>query len=116
MADVRITQNNVKKIKDLSDDAVDRILDTWALMAEAYAKTEITKKKAIDTGNLRNSITARPTVHNGVKATVVGTPVEYGPYVELGTYKMAARPFIRPAVEEHVSDYKEVLMEEMRNG
>jgi hypothetical protein len=29
----------------------------------------------------------------------VGTNVEYGPYVELGTDRMAARPFLRPAAE-----------------
>lgn len=30
---------------------------------------------------------------------VVGTPVEYSVYVELGTSRMAAQPYLRPAVE-----------------
>lgn len=35
-----------------------------------------------------------------VEATwVVGTNVEYSVYVEFGTYKMAAQPYLRPAVE-----------------
>lgn len=28
----------------------------------------------------------------------------YSGYVELGTYKMQAQPFIRPAMENHVSE------------
>ena len=40
---------------------------------------------------------------------------EYAPYVELGTYKMAARPFLKPAVEagekKLVSLIKEGLIE-----
>ena len=36
----------------------------------------------------------RPTDPNEV---LVGTPVEYGPYSEFGTYLMAAQPFLRPA-------------------
>lgn len=30
----------------------------------------------------------------------VGTNVEYAPYVEFGTYKMAAQPYMRPAARE----------------
>ena len=31
----------------------------------------------------------------------VGTNAEYGPALEFGTARMAARPFMRPAVDEH---------------
>lgn len=30
---------------------------------------------------------------------LVGTPVEYGPWNEFGTYRMDAQPFLRPALE-----------------
>jgi hypothetical protein len=30
--------------------------------------------------------------------TFVGTPVEYGPYKEFGTFKTDAKPFLRPAL------------------
>ena len=34
---------------------------------------------------------------------------EYAPYVELGTYKMAARPFLTPAVENAAKKFVEMF-------
>ena len=31
--------------------------------------------------------------------TFVGTPVDYGPYMEYGTVKTSAQPFLRPALD-----------------
>jgi hypothetical protein len=36
---------------------------------------------------------------NESNETFVGTPVYYGPYVEYGTFRMAAQPFLRPALD-----------------
>lgn len=36
---------------------------------------------------------------NDPNETFVGTPVFYGPYVEYGTFKMNAQPFLRPALD-----------------
>ena len=54
-------------------------------MAESYAK----KLCPVDTGNLRNSITHQ---RYDESTEVVGSNVEYAPYVELGTVRMKARP------------------------
>lgn len=71
-------------------------------MAESFAKALC----PVDTGRLRNSIT-----HQQISSDteVVGSNVEYAPYVELGTSKMGARPFIRPAAENHSAEYTAVL-------
>jgi len=37
---------------------------------------------------------------DGPVTYVVGTPVEYSVYVEFGTSRMAAQPYLRPAVEQ----------------
>ena len=66
---------------------------------------------AVDTGNLRGSITfERVTKPLGANVTGgaprittarrVGTNVEYGPYLEFGTPRVAARPFLEPAVRK----------------
>ena len=43
------------------------------------------------------------------KAKGVSTGVEYAPHVEYGTYKMAARPFLRPAYNKNVKKLDEKL-------
>lgn len=54
---------------------------------------------AVRTGRLRGSITWR-VGEDGVSPYVdVGSAVFYAPFVELGTSKMQARPFLRPALE-----------------
>lgn len=50
-------------------------------------------------GLLRASITWRPGVDAQSPYVDVGSAVEYAPYVELGTSRMAARPFLRPALD-----------------
>ena len=58
---------------------------------EAQAKT----RAAVDTGNMKNSINA-----SGDKlAWRVDSPAEYSLYVEFGTSRMGAQPFMVPAVE-----------------
>lgn len=75
--------------------------------AESHAKAAC----PVDTGRLRNSITHQQESEN---VEVVGTNVSYGPYVELGTSKMAAQPFLRPAAEGHTAEYKGILESVMK--
>lgn len=52
----------------------------------------------VQTGTLRSSVT---TEVNAAELTArVGTNLEYAPYLELGTRKMEARPFLQPALEK----------------
>jgi HK97 gp10 family phage protein len=68
----------------------------------------------VDTGSLRSSIRLqvrpRPTAHSisyGVSAggyvtnPKSGKKVNYASFVEYGTRKMAAQPYMRPAIERH---------------
>lgn len=78
---------------------------------ENNAKFEITALGAIDTGNLRNSISH---VTDGTTA-YIGTNVDYAPYVEVGTSKMTERPFLRNAINNHMDEYKEILENELKS-
>ena len=98
--------NTDEVLKGLSD-AVERALTRIGLSAEGYAK----KKCPVDTGNLRNSITNE--VVQSEKAVYIGTNVEYAAYVELGTTRTKAKPYLRPAVTEHSTVYKRIIEEEM---
>lgn len=58
----------------------------------------------VDTGNLRASLTQETTESTPSRATVAvgyGKQAPYGRYVELGTYRMRAQPFLRPPITTH---------------
>lgn len=61
------------------------------------------KRAPVDTGRLRNSI-ATEIERDGLTG-VVGTNVEYAPFVEWGTSKMPAQPYLLPAHEEEVPHF-----------
>lgn len=104
---VNITDNTEEVLRALSG-AKQRALERIGLAAEGYAKKEC----PVDTGNLRNSIThARDD-----DAAYIGTNVEYAPYVELGTSRMKAQPFLRPAATEHTTVYKRILEDELKGS
>ena len=71
-------------------------LEAVGMRAETHAK----HKCPVDTGRLRNSITHVV----DAEAAYVGTNVEYAPYVELGTSRMRARPFLKPAATDPLWD------------
>lgn len=111
MADnVQVTQNNTRAAAEAIGSALGVALEKCGLVAEGYAKARC----PVDTGRLRNSITHE--VAAGEHAVYVGTNVEYGPYVELGTRNHAAQPFLRPAAEEHGAEYRRILEGELRGA
>ena len=89
----------------MKNEAVLKAMKAISMKAEGYAKKSLTDSGAVDTGRLRGSVTGEYD-GNGVQ---VGTNVEYATYVELGTYKMGARPYIKPSIEDHVQEYQEIL-------
>lgn len=65
-------------------------------------------------GTLKTNITHF--VEKEEAAAYIGTNVEYGIYVEMGTKKMEAQPFLRPAATDHTQTYKNIFEDEMKNG
>lgn len=130
MATVDITDNTAE-VRAALEQAKARALEIIGGKCESYAKGLV----PVDTGTLRNSIT-----HQVDGDTVmVGSAVHYAPYVELGTGKeyspppewmqnnaprgagvIAAsqkpRPYLRPAVENHMDEYKQIIENELKNG
>ena len=86
------------------------ILESVGQARENNAKFEITALGAIDTGNLRNSISHT----DDGNCAYIGTNVEYAPYVEMGTVKMQERPFLRNAVLNHQNEYKALFEEGLK--
>lgn len=71
------------------------------------------QKVPVDTGRLKKSITQRVTVQSAVGEALIGYRKEafYGRFVELGTSKMAAQPFLRPALDENTDEIGRVFVQ-----
>ena len=129
--EIKVTDNS-GLVREEFQAAVLRALEKCGLTAEGYAKPLC----PVDTGNLKNSITHQ--VDEGETAVYIGTNVEYGPYVELGTgiyylggrptpwmyqdakgnwhltHGQRAQPYLKPAVADHVSTYRTIIQDELK--
>jgi HK97 gp10 family phage protein len=61
----------------------------------------------VDTGALMNSIAVDDPVTP--TAAFIGPSVEYAVHVEFGTVKMAAQPFLRPALDQHEGEITDAV-------
>ena len=59
----------------------------------------------VDTGELQKSITSEVSGTTGT----VGTNKEYAMYVEFGTYKMEAQPYLVPALKSNEETIVEII-------
>ena len=140
--DILSFQSNRKNVLEEVSSKLDAAAEEIREAMESHAKLYITvgvyqspEGKYIRTGNLRNNITAEVKKEKDKTTIVVGTPVEYAPWVELGTgifadggrktpwrYQdeegnwhttsgMPPRPYLRPAVENHTSEYRQILQD-----
>lgn len=95
---VRIENNNTPEVLAALKAGIKQALDACGAACEGYAKREC----PVDTGRLRNSITHQ--VVND-KSVQIGTNVEYGKFVEMGTAKQRAQEYLRPAATNHADQY-----------
>ncbi len=52
--------------------------------------------------------------NNDKNSVVIGTNVEYAPFVELGTSKQAAQPYLNPALEANKGNIKKIFADAIR--
>jgi len=121
--------------------AVEKALRLVGGRAERAAKETISDMGAVDTGFLRNSITyaldgesantseyqddagnqtgeyggEAPANGDGTRSVYVGTNVYYAPYVEFGTRKMDARPFLSQSIQSTKSEFEELFKEAFKH-
>lgn len=142
MAGIEIKENHIDDVLNALDKATPKILEMIGIKAEKYAKAlcpvgtvESTGIKGYRGGTLRNSITHQV----DDKILSVGSNVEYAPYVELGTGPnftpppswenfdvppakgighsyVKPRPYLRPAIEDHLDEYKDIIKNEIKNA
>lgn len=128
---ITLEDHSAEVYKEL-EAACQRALEKCGLVGEGHAKMLC----PVDTGNLRNSITHM--VNDGEKVAYIGTNSEYAVYVECGTgvyypggrqtpwmyqdengdlhltHGQRAKPYIKPAVADHVDQYKKIIESELK--
>lgn len=141
MADISFrVESNRDEILRAEKDITNKILQAWGIMAQGYAQEYLRRQDAVDTGNLMNSISFG--IDPEASEMQVGTNVTYGKYIEFGTGINAsggdgrktpwryqdsdgnwhttrgfkARPFVRPALENHLDEYKDIMQEYLLGG
>lgn len=92
--------DNSKAILNATTQQQKQVLQMWGDFIEGQAKD----RAPVDTGNLRNSITHA----EDSTSTTIGSAVSYSVFQELGTSKMPAHPFLRPAIEQNESNLKNI--------
>lgn len=132
------TKDNTNEVLDALEDAFERGLEAIGMTAERYAKRD--PAMPVDTGYARNSITyalSGKSPHitsykadkgdktgeysgtmNGKKGefVVIGSNVEYFPYIEEGGTNRTARHVLRRAAMEHTEEYKKLMEGSMKRA
>ena len=104
--EVRVENDNTAEIKAKVQAGITRALESSGLLVVGFASA----MAPYDTGNLSGSINHRVSD----KEVTVGTNVYYGKFQELGTYKMAAHPFLRPAIQNNIGAIKSVIAQSLK--
>ncbi len=107
---VKLDLGNLRERREALERKAADVVAVAAHNIEARGKTLV----PFDTGATKNSI--KPDFsRNGLQADI-GPSTEYAPYLELGTSKMAARPFMVPSLEAEAEPFKAALKALMERG
>lgn len=81
-----------------------------------WAAEEAQKLAPVDTGELRDSIAYLVRRVQTGYAIVITAGAEHALYVELGTSRMSAQPYLRPVLDKIGQQYQTFLAEEMKKA
>ena len=95
-------------------DALGKAVEHTTQVAISDAEANV----AVDTGMLKQSIVhGSDVVYNTDSVTgIVGTSAYYAIYQEMGTVKMAAHPFLMPALNANKSTFEQLARKELETA
>lgn len=111
MSDVKITDNSAL-VRAAMEGAKEKILTAWSIQGANNCANELENApRRVDTGRLKNSINGKVQGNSAV----IGTAVEYAPYVFYGTRNMEANRFLRNGVERNADEYRQIMESILKN-
>lgn len=113
---VKITINDEALMRVITN-RVEKILTS----AGSFVKSAARRNVPVDTGDLLNSIDTKQASNLeasgaliGFESVVrIGSDLHYAAYVEAGTPKMSAQPYLRPALMESLAFLKQLIREKL---
>ncbi len=99
MADEGITEDNTEQLIGAANTKAAVKITQATIIVERDAKINT----PVLTGALRRSLVRELDTTPASITGTVGTNLEYGPFVELGTSRMAAQPYLVPALSKNMA-------------
>jgi len=106
--------DNSKQVLQAEEAAIKAALTKIGIAAKRNIQAVVLDKGIYDTGDLYRTIDYE--VNSAAQSVDVGSPQNYATFNELGTVKMAARPFVKPGVMDNVGEYKDILEDTLKNA
>lgn len=102
----KITKDNSDEILARARKALRDAVYAGALVIENEAKLRV----PVRTGTLRRSINTQVVFQSSTRVTArIGPNTDYAAFVEFGTVRMAARPYMRPALDSKRGEATETI-------
>lgn len=98
----------LEKFKQIAND-VPKATEDMIANVGAVALTEARNNVPVDTGALKGSLTLEVDKSGDKSSAVVGTNLEYAPYVEEGSSRGVPQPFMKPAKKVAESKMSEIM-------
>lgn len=109
----------ISQLSNFGEDAIraaaKELTDT-AHEVEAEAKNNIKRNKTVDTGRLLGSVITEIKGSGVNTEAEIGTNVEYANYIEYGTSRMAAKPFLIPAFASKTDGLEDRVNQAVRDA
>lgn len=140
---IEIVENHIPETEAELDERIIKILTEWGLIGERYAKAKCRVDTGLLRNSITFALdgekpntqsykadrpkegkeeilsgsydgVANPENDKNIRSVSLGTNVEYSLYIELRREK--SYPFIRPAIEDHLSEYKRIAENTMQKS
>lgn len=114
----------ISKLNNLPEKLEKKVIRAAVRKGAILVRDKAREKAPVKTGTLKKSIKIRSNkVANGIISFKIGptndkkkgTDVFYGRFIEFGTSKMAAKPFMRPALDESETEVLNVVIDNIKS-
>jgi HK97 gp10 family phage protein len=94
------------------DDVIKQALEKGFTEVGIFVTAEAKKRTPVDTGTLRDNTFYEV----GGNTVIIYNNMEYAPYIELGTVRMQAQPFLRQSVFNNKKEITDIIARNLKGA